>query len=115
MVQDRITDSTRIAQFLASELTGLETGVLAELTVSDVDDDAEPSPEGTQAYRIDHGEESVACVVLYPERVTLQRPDETDWEVPGNVAKITVEGATLHLERVAGVKQAIDALRETVD
>lgn len=115
MVQDRITDSTRIAQFLASELTGLETGLVAELAMTDVDEDAEPSPEGTQAYRIEYDGESVAQVVLYPERVILRHSNETDWEAPEDADQIAVDGARLHLEQAAGVKQALDALRETLN
>lgn len=115
MVQNRITDSKRIAQFLASELTGLETGILTELSMTDVDEDAEPSSEGTEAYRIERDGNPVARVVLYPERVVLQRSDERDWEAPEDADKVTLADATLHVEQVAGVKQALDTLRETLN
>ena len=113
MVRDRITDGKRIAQFLASEVTGLETGFLAEIAVTDVDEDAEPNPDGTLAYRIERDGDAVASVVLYPEHVALQRPDGRGWGVPDSADRVSVDGSALSIESVAGVKQALDALEET--
>jgi len=114
MVQDRITDGKRIAQFLASELTGLETGLLAEIAVTDIHESAEASPDGTLAYRVERDGDAVASVVLYPEHAAVQRPDGSGWEVPEGLGKVEADGATLSIEGVAGVKQALDALEETL-
>ncbi|MFB6252850.1 MAG: hypothetical protein ABEI27_14405 [Halobellus sp.] len=73
MVTDRLTDGRRIAQFLASELTGHDD--LAGLAVTDPDPDVEPTPDGAFAYAIEHrGEgnhERVATVSVQPNRVRL--------------------------------------------
>ena len=52
MVEDRVTDGERVAQLLASELSGRSDGELDRFSVVDADPDAEPTPEGTVAYRI---------------------------------------------------------------
>lgn len=51
MVTDRLADGRRIAQLLASELTG---GVdqLERLSVTDADPDVEPTDDGALAYRV---------------------------------------------------------------
>ena len=51
MVTDRLTDGVRIAELLASEVTGNESG-LRGLTVADADRDVEPAADGALAYRI---------------------------------------------------------------
>lgn len=51
MVADRLDDGVRIAQLLASEVTGNE-GRLRGLGVTDADPDAEPTADGALAYRI---------------------------------------------------------------
>jgi hypothetical protein len=51
MVTDRLADGVRIAQLLASEVTGNESG-LRGLTVADADRDIEPTTDGALAYRI---------------------------------------------------------------
>jgi hypothetical protein len=51
MVADRLADGVRIAQLLASEVTGNESG-LRGLTVVDADADVEPTTDGALAYRI---------------------------------------------------------------
>ncbi|ADD03779.1 uncharacterized protein Nmag_0187 [Natrialba magadii ATCC 43099] len=52
MVEDRITDGTRIAQLLSSELDGREDGGLESLAVTNADKDAEPTADGTRAYDV---------------------------------------------------------------
>lgn len=51
MVEDRLADGLRIAQLLASEVTG---GVdrLARLSVTDADPDVEPTTDGALAYTV---------------------------------------------------------------
>ena len=51
MVTDRLTDGVRIAQLLASEVTGNESR-LRGLTVVDADPDVEATADGALAYRI---------------------------------------------------------------
>ena len=79
MVQDRITDGTRIAQLLSSELTGLQTGVLSDVAVVDVDRDAEPSPDGTPAYRVAFRDEAIATVFLFPSGVEIRLGGDLSW------------------------------------
>lgn len=106
MVEDRITDATRVAQLLASELTGLETGPLESVDVTDADPDAEPSPEGTVAYRVTADGESVGTVLLYPERVVVDLTGEGSAGVAGT------PDDELVVESGAAVKRAVDAVRE---
>ncbi|WP_436934962.1 hypothetical protein [Halovenus marina] len=72
MVEDRITDGERIAQLLASELTGLDVEPLEGVTVVDADRDVSPSSDGPVAYRIRHRESYVGAVRLYPDGARLQ-------------------------------------------
>jgi hypothetical protein len=50
MVEKRLDDGVRIAQLLASELTGGATR--SAITVIDADPDVEPTPDGALAYRV---------------------------------------------------------------
>ena len=115
---DRATDGTRIAELLASELTGLERGPLAGVAVTDADPDAEPSTDGTLAYRVTFEDEVVAEAFLHADRVRLEvRADPA-------VAAEAVQGPDLRarpkatdpprtllfVESGAAVKRAADAL-----
>ena len=71
MVDERLTDGRRIAQFLASEITG-HGDDLEALAVTDADPDVEPTPDGTFAYAIDRGGDRVAAVYVQPDRVRLE-------------------------------------------
>lgn len=72
MVEDQITDGKRIAQLLASELTGLAAGRLARVSVVDADPDAGPSDGGTFAYGIAVDGERVADVYVHEERTRIE-------------------------------------------
>jgi hypothetical protein len=72
MVEDRITDGKRIAQLLASEVTGRESGPLATMDVADADPDVAPTADGTFAYGVDRDGERVADVAVQPERAYLE-------------------------------------------
>ena len=83
MVTDRLADGVRIAQLLASEVTGNESG-LRGLTVTDADPDVEPTADGALAYRIvrerDHSADPVAEVYVQPDRARIEAiaaPDAT--------------------------------------
>lgn len=115
MVEDRITDGKRIGQFLASELTGLESGPLAHVEVRDADPDAEPTPEGSQAYRIAYQEETIASAVLFPGAVEVQLEGGKSWAQAGSATDISIDGPTLRVESVAAVKRVVDSLDETLE
>lgn len=51
MVQDRLRDGKRIAQLVASELTG-DQATLANVVVAEAVPDVEPTDEGAFAYRV---------------------------------------------------------------
>jgi hypothetical protein len=71
MVEDRITDGTRIAELLASELTGLSAGGLGRVDVVDADPSASASPSGTRAYDIALDDNPIGAVSIYPDSATL--------------------------------------------
>ena len=100
MVEDRVTDGKRIAQLLASELSGLETGPLAAVAVADADPDAEPTPGGTVAYRVTYRDEQVGTARIYPERavLSLSAGDRTEVSIGSGAA----------------VKRTVDTVRETL-
>jgi hypothetical protein len=111
MVKHRITDGKRIAQLLASELTGLRTGGLDAVSVEQAEPDAMPSDTGTLAYRIVEDGTPLASVSLYPSYAEVEfvtesgagRPSEAGGREP------------LQVTRGADVKTAVDRIRETVD
>ncbi len=51
MVRERLTDGTRIAELLASEIES-GGGVLSPLSLSDANPDVEPTSDGALAYRV---------------------------------------------------------------
>ena len=79
MVEDRLANGARIAQLVASEVTGHEAS-LADLSVVDADPDVEPSTDGTLAYRVareaggDGARESetFAEVYVHPDRARVE-------------------------------------------
>jgi hypothetical protein len=101
MAEDVVDDPTRIAQLLASELTGLQTGRLAAVSVTDADRDAEPSPDGTTAYGIAYDGDRVASVVLYPDGAVVELADG-------------VPGEPIRIETGAASKRAVDAIRDVL-
>lgn len=115
MVEDKITDGKRIAQFLASELTGLETGVLARVDVVDADPSVEPTPEGATAYQVSFREEIFATVVLFPDHAEIRLDEGRQWNTFDHRDDVQFDGQSLTVESVAAVKQAVDVLRETLD
>ncbi|MXR51339.1 hypothetical protein GRX03_06930 [Halovenus sp. WSH3] len=114
MVEDAITDGKRIAQLLASELTGLETGPFDRVTVTDADAEAMPSDSGTLAYRISVAGSDLAAVTLYPEYVQLEFDVEPT--VPESAGELLTEDPTvLTVTSGAEVKRAVDLLRATAE
>lgn len=112
MVENTITDGKRIAQLLASEITGLETRALKRVSVTDADAEAMPSDGGTIAYRIAVEGAELATVLLYPEYIELEfetEPSATDAASDLRTDDPTVVTVTTGAE----VKRAVDLLRET--
>ncbi|MFC7074676.1 hypothetical protein ACFQJ7_08035 [Halovenus rubra] len=114
MVKDRITDGKRIGQFLSSEITGLDAGTLADAKICDADPSAEPTPDGSLAYRIAHQGETVATVVLFPNAVEVRSKMDRPWTQPNSVTEITVKESTLTVESATAVKEVIDTLAESL-
>lgn len=116
MVEDVTTDGRRIAELLASELTGLAEGPLDDLTVADADPDVEPTPEGALAYGIEHGDERIGEVRVRPEAAVIVNvtgwSDELVEDAPG--LSLETGESVLVVERGAAVKRAVDALRESL-
>jgi len=71
MVTRELDDGVRIAQLLASDLVGHEDG-LADVTVTDADPDAEPTPNGARAYGVRVADRPLATVFVHPERARIE-------------------------------------------
>ncbi|TKX73834.1 hypothetical protein EXE46_12080 [Halorubrum sp. GN11_10-6_MGM] len=121
MVADRLTDGVRIAQLLASEVTGNESD-LRGLTVVDADPDVEPTADGARAYRIvrgrDDSAEPVAEVYVQPERARIEAIAAPDAAATAATdADLRVRPKATHSPRTlvfvedgAGVKRALSVL-----
>ena len=116
MVTDSITDGKRIAQLLASEITGLQTGGLSAVSVAEAEPDAMPSETGTLAYQVIENETELASVYLYPAYIELQfavpRPPE---QTAGGGELVEADNETVQVTAGADVKGAVDLIRETVE
>ena len=124
MVEDRVTDGKRIAELLASELTGLATGPLDRIAVVDADRDAEPSEAGSFAYGVSLDDERLGDVYVHAAyaRVdlvgasagtALNEPgaDDGPGEGDGVMVGTTDDGhPRLVVEYGAAVKRVVDAL-----
>ncbi|MFB6178427.1 MAG: hypothetical protein ABEI77_01730 [Halorientalis sp.] len=118
MVEKRITDGKRIAQLLASEITGRETGVLADLAVVDADPDAEPSEDGTFAYGVAISDDRLADAYVQPDRAYLElresldagtkRADSEDLQV--RLKAVEPPRTLVFVENGAEVKGAVEVL-----
>ena len=118
MVEERIEDGHRIAQLLASELTGRESGPLAALAVVDADPDVEPTDDGAFAYGIDRDGQRLADVFVQLARayVEVRASVETAVDAAEN-AELRVRPkavdpprALVFVESGAAVKRAVDVL-----
>lgn len=70
-MKDRISDGVRVAELLASEIDGREDTPFADLVITNTDTDVTPTADGAHAYDITVEEETVAEVVVQPERARL--------------------------------------------
>lgn len=116
MVEDRITDGERIAELLASEVTGLAVEPFDAVAVVDADRDATPSPEGTFAYRIAVDDEPIGSVFLHPDhaRVDLSVPLAADVGDAAVGVERTETETTLRIPSGAAVKPARDLIAAAV-
>lgn len=72
MVERRITDGRRIAQLLASEVTGRTDGPLGALAVTDARD-VDGSTDGTFAYGVDLADDArLADVYVHEDRARVE-------------------------------------------
>lgn len=138
MVEDRVTDPTRMAELLASEVTGLSRGSLAQVTVVDADRTVTPGPDGPVAFRIatdpsasTEGDDAppvtigtvrlfdeVVCVTLEPEASSLaveQSGHPVSDQARDDLA-IEADAAVLRLgiRSGAAVKPAVDAIEAAI-
>lgn len=72
MVDERVTDGTRLGELLASELDNRTDSGLARIEVRNVDEAATATPSGTEAFEIWMDTEPIATVTLYPDQVELR-------------------------------------------
>ena len=90
MVQDRLRDGTRIAQLVASELTG-DREALAQLVVVDADPEVEPTDDGALAYRVTH--------VSTPEAITIGDRGGTTIDEGVDAERTTLAEVFVHPDR----------------
>lgn len=122
MVTDRLRDGVRIAQLLASEVTG-DQGRLKTLSVADADTDVEPTLDGALAYRITRGEEPIVDAYVQPDRLRLEFRTALDAvaEAASDVGlRVRPAGGEsprtlVFLEDGAAVKRVLPALRAVVE
>jgi hypothetical protein len=123
MVRDRVTDGTRIAQLLSSEIHGRESGPLGRLSVVDADRDVDPTEFGAFAYGVDCDGERVAAVNVHPDRAHLEFRVgvETAATVGEDVGlrvrpkAVDPPRTLVFVESGAEVKRATDVLAAVVD
>lgn len=70
-MKDRLSDGVRVAELLASEIDGREDAPFADLLITNTDTDVTPTADGAHAYDISFQDETVAEVVVQPERARL--------------------------------------------
>ena len=123
MVEDTITDGQRIAQLLASEVTGLERGPLAAMAVVDADPDMDPTPDGAFAYGVDDDERRLADVFVAPERVRVELQTglaagaeaAADADLRVRPKAVEPPRTLVFVERGADVKRVVDVLVAAVE
>jgi len=108
MVQDRLRDGTRIAQLVASELTG-DRRALAQVVVVDADPDVEPTADGALAYRVAHVSDPAAIAVGDRGQTTVDEDVDAERTV---LAGVFVQPERARVEFVAAPDVAADAAAE---
>lgn len=109
MVQDRLRDGKRIAQLLASELTG-DHAALAHVVVADADPDVAPTDEGAFAYRVVHVADSDALTTDDRGRPTLAADSASDVDAETTeIATVSVQPARAQVEFSVAADRAAEA------
>ncbi|MFC7020253.1 MULTISPECIES: hypothetical protein [Haloarcula] len=117
MVGDRVTDGRRIGQLLASELTGLKRGPLADVRVVDADPDVEPTADGAFAYAVEYRDERVGTVHVTPAtaRLTIAAAPSLAVEREDVTVESTARGTVLVAHSGAAVKRLVDELAAVLE
>lgn len=118
MVERRVTDGRRIAELLASELTGRADGPLGRLAVVDARDVECVPGTGAFAYGVDADGDRLAAVYVHPERIRIEveRGVEdavaaaAERDLPVRPVASTPPRAVVFVESGAAVKRASDVL-----
>ena len=118
MIDERITDGRRIAQLLASELSGRESGALGTVAVVEANRDVEPAESGAFAYGIDADGDRLADVSVHVDRARIdlragleagaRAADEAGLRVRPKA--VDPPRAIVFVESGAEVKRAVDAI-----
>jgi hypothetical protein len=111
MVEDRLSDGTRIAQLVASELTG-DRGQLARVVVADADPDVEPTDDGAFAYRVVSVADSDALTTDDRGRPTLADATETVGSETTDLASVFVQPERARIEFAHAPDRAAEAAAE---
>ncbi|WP_248895554.1 hypothetical protein [Haloplanus halobius] len=122
MVEDSLDDGVRIAQLLASDLAGHE-GSLTAVTVTDADPDAEPTADGSRAYRVRADGDPLATVFVHPERIRIEFESghetalaaarDADLRVRPKASE--APRTVVFVENGAAVKRALDVVEQVVE
>ncbi|MFB6309816.1 MAG: hypothetical protein ABEH64_01410 [Salinirussus sp.] len=113
MIKERITDGRRIAELLASELDGLETGSLSAVGVVDADPDAEA---GDIAYWIAYDGRRIASVSFDQSAAFVSFEDGIlETSVRERTGLRRDDATELIVETGAAVKHAADVIRAAID
>lgn len=128
MVEEELTDGTRIGRLLASEVHGHERGGLGRLSVVEADPDVEPTEFGAFAYGVGFEREGggsvrVADVYVHPDRLRVEFREAVDAafeaaEYRGLRARpkaVDPPRALLFVENGAEVKDASGVLRTVAE
>jgi hypothetical protein len=115
MVEDRITDGKRIGQLFASELTGLERGVLGTVSVTDADPDVEPTAEGAHAFGVEADGETVGTVSVTDETARLELAEPTSSRVARDDVTVSDGRKVVVAHSGAAVKVLVDVVADALD
>jgi len=108
MVQDRLRDGKRIAQLLASELTG-DQSALANVVVADADPDVAPTDDGAFAYRVVHVADGDALTTDDRGRPTLaDAASDVDAEMT-EIATVSVQPDRARVAFSIAADRAVEA------
>jgi hypothetical protein len=101
MVEDRLTDGTRIGQLLSSEIHGRESGPFGRLRVVEAVEDVEPTEFGAFAFGID----------LVGDDVDEEGDGTIEADDSRRLADVHVHPDRAHVEFAMGVDAAAEAGR----